>query len=68
MNFQSPILEHLEIKIESDSLYTEPKVNKETENCATGKWDDEENLIYAVFIQYYYSVFNNKEKRRYENK
>ena len=49
---------------ESEHIYKR-RVEKNNEKNIEGKWTEEENLKYVVFMDYHSKVFMYKEKRKY---
>ncbi len=41
------------------------RIEKAVENSVEGKWTEEENLRYALFMDFHSKIFLSKEKRKY---
>ena len=60
---QSQMAERVKIE-ESLPDLSESMFSEENKEVVEGKWNDEENLKFVIFVNYYQDIFSSRHKRK----
>lgn len=60
----TPEVDRCSEEVDAQQVYKR-RVEKFNKNSIEGKWTEEENLKYILYMDYHYKIFVSKEKRKY---